>query len=734
MADAAFGGSFGGAQWAGGGQAQGCGGCGGCGGYGADSWAAGGCSQGQPTSQMQGNFSQQEIEHYQGLWRLVDPSNSGYIDGATAANFLGCSGLPQDILHRIWDISDSGGQGALNMERFCIALRLVAHAQAGQAPVLQLASQEPKMLPEFHNLSRQRAPSETSYDVRGSPKRPPSENSDMLPVIYHGAEQEEQPVHAARRQRSRSPSAQRAFTQDRWAPSQRERRKYASLFQRTDWDADGFVLGSEASMLLERSGLDNNALSTCWEHSDRDRDGKLNFLEFVCLVHLVTCALRGARLPSINEPLPDELVNALGRMEPLEVLAAERDASRSRSPSPAASGRASRQHSGNVSPVLPGAEAVGDWGAGGAFGAGAFGEASVLSGYGAGGSGAFGDFSGAGFGDSGKNSDKNKSELGGFSDAGFGKNGFGDDPFGGGFAGEESAASSRKKKSDKRNRSDNDFGTSADFGLSPDEDRRFSDVFNASLRGDGRQYTHDVKEELPRNLHGLKSQFEAVTAADRSLAGQLRTEVDDLHQEMKKLQNEIQQEIQAQKTMEQEMDQHEATEKRPAINAQLLETKGRLAGLREERKTLNAVGASLRQDHGHLTEQSDHLLKLAEDEDRTLEVMRRCSQHLEKSYRSLEMQAEKLQQQCRETYLEFKREQEIKQQEEQQLERLRRDIESRRSPTQASAATFGFAPGGGPASGGRFGTQDSFATSPPLRQGSLESPGQLSAVANRDGV
>ncbi len=42
-------------------------------------------------------------------------------------------------------------------------------------------------------------------------------------------------------------------------------------------------------------------------------------------------------------------------------------------------------------------------------------------------------------GDSGKNSDKNKSELGGFSDAGFGKNGFGDDPYGSGFAGEDIA-------------------------------------------------------------------------------------------------------------------------------------------------------------------------------------------------------------------------------------------------------------------------------------------------------
>ena len=62
------------------------------------------------------------------------------------------------------------------------------------------------------------------------------------------------------------------------------------------------------------------------------RDGKLDFVEFVCLVHLVTCLLRGAQLTS---PLPMQLTQSLQRLEPLEMLAQEREQSRSRSASPA---------------------------------------------------------------------------------------------------------------------------------------------------------------------------------------------------------------------------------------------------------------------------------------------------------------------------------------------------------------------------------------------------------------
>ena len=210
-----------------------------------------------------------------------------------------------------------------------MACRLVAWAQTGIQPDPQCVYQEPPVLPDFPGLQR-RSPSES-----GQGSRPQSvggsEQSELQPVIGGGRRMRQENGGATRRARSSSP---RTFTADRWAPSRREKRKYASLFKRTDWDQDGFVQGNEASELLERSGLERQSLGRAWELADQDCDGKLDFAEFVCLVHLVTCALRGQRIPGPGEGLPHQLAQSLASLEPLEMLAAEREASRSRSASP----------------------------------------------------------------------------------------------------------------------------------------------------------------------------------------------------------------------------------------------------------------------------------------------------------------------------------------------------------------------------------------------------------------
>ncbi|CAE8617452.1 unnamed protein product, partial [Polarella glacialis] len=193
------------------------------------------------------HFTPQEMEYYQQLWATADADGRGTLDGVSGANFLLVSGLPQDILRAIWEVADSNAQGFLTMERFFVALRLVAWAQAGVAPSPERVQAEPPMLPDLPGINRRRAPSETSQ-LAGSGSRAQSvghgsNHSEMQPVIFGGEEQLRQASAAARRASSRSHSPARRFTQDRWVPSQREKRKYASLFKRTDWDGDGFIQG-----------------------------------------------------------------------------------------------------------------------------------------------------------------------------------------------------------------------------------------------------------------------------------------------------------------------------------------------------------------------------------------------------------------------------------------------------------------------------------------------------------
>lgn len=59
-----------------------------------------------------------------------------------AVGFLTKSGLDRGVLKQIWDLSDVAGRGFLDPEEFYLALRLVAHAQAGRLVSLELAYQD----------------------------------------------------------------------------------------------------------------------------------------------------------------------------------------------------------------------------------------------------------------------------------------------------------------------------------------------------------------------------------------------------------------------------------------------------------------------------------------------------------------------------------------------------------------------------------------------------------------
>merc|ERR1719215_1844683 len=123
-------------------------------------------------------------------------------------------------------------------------------------------------------------------------------------------------------------SGPRRFVQ--WAPSERELRKYASLFLRTDADGDGFVGANDARLLCSRSGLSDETLTMAWNLADQDCDNRLSFREFCALVHLVSCCRKGLHLPALDQGLPLELSAALDNMH---LAPEELDAQRSRSPS-----------------------------------------------------------------------------------------------------------------------------------------------------------------------------------------------------------------------------------------------------------------------------------------------------------------------------------------------------------------------------------------------------------------
>uniref|UniRef100_A0A8C6QIX9 Epidermal growth factor receptor pathway substrate 15 n=1 Tax=Nannospalax galili TaxID=1026970 RepID=A0A8C6QIX9_NANGA len=191
---------------------------------------------------------------YEKYYRQVDRGNTGRVLASDAAVFLKKSGLPDLILGKIWDLSDTDGKGILNKQEFFVALRLVACAQNGL---------------------------EVSLNSLNLAVPPPRFHDSSSPLLTGG-----------------TPAAELA-----WAVKSEDKAKYDAIFDSLS-PVDGFLSGDKVKPVLLNSKLPVEILGRVWELSDIDHDGKLDRDEFAVAMFLVYCALE-------KEPVPMSLPPAL---------------------------------------------------------------------------------------------------------------------------------------------------------------------------------------------------------------------------------------------------------------------------------------------------------------------------------------------------------------------------------------------------------------------------------------
>lgn len=259
-------------------------------------------------------LAKQEESFYSKLFELAGPDITGNISGTTGAQFLSTSGLSRDILHKIWTIADNLQQGKLDREAFKVACRLVSHCQSGLQPDINLVQREPALLPVFEGIQRT-SNNNSGVDVTGK------KEWDVISISDIGNDNMNTISDAVRAANiatsltklginplefvpfQSGPELPKTSSID-WKIPEVDRQKYIRLFDSLDKNSQGFVDGSSARKLLEKSKLNKHVLGSLWELVDTDRDGALSRGEFINAMHLATCCKRGALLP--NE-LPLEL-------------------------------------------------------------------------------------------------------------------------------------------------------------------------------------------------------------------------------------------------------------------------------------------------------------------------------------------------------------------------------------------------------------------------------------------
>ncbi|XP_047146059.1 epidermal growth factor receptor substrate 15-like 1 isoform X4 [Hydra vulgaris] len=218
----------------------------------------------------------QNTSVYETYFRQANPSGSGIISAIDAAAFLKKSGLPEVVLHKIWEISDSDNKGCLDKQKFNVALKLVALAQNGK---------------------------EVSLKLINTPTPPP--NMALQMSVDVGIESHES------KNLGMLPSVGNVQTSDfaSWSIKPKEKAKYDALFESLK-PVNGFLTGEVVKPVLMNSKLPFDTLGKIWDLSDIDHDGSLDQDEFSLAMYLIYRAIEGGDIPLV---LPLSIIPASKR-------------------------------------------------------------------------------------------------------------------------------------------------------------------------------------------------------------------------------------------------------------------------------------------------------------------------------------------------------------------------------------------------------------------------------------
>ena len=228
------------------------------------------------------------------------PLVNNTLPGDQAKQIFEKSGLPNEVLGRIWMLADTEQRGALVQTEFVIAMHLLTSMKTGGLRNL------PSILP---------APLYEAATRRGSlsaPRQSPNNTGpSAIPRQMSGNAQVRTGSPLGRPPFSASASS----SGGEWLVTPGDKAKFDQIFADLDKGNKGYITGEEAVPFFSQSNLGEDGLAQIWDLADYRSQGQLGRDEFAVAMYLIR-QQRGNRSHPLPTTLPANLIPPSLRSQP----------------------------------------------------------------------------------------------------------------------------------------------------------------------------------------------------------------------------------------------------------------------------------------------------------------------------------------------------------------------------------------------------------------------------------
>ncbi|KAL2821742.1 hypothetical protein BDW59DRAFT_149956 [Aspergillus cavernicola] len=235
-----------------------------------------------------------DVNKFVSLFEKSDVARTGSISGESAKQIFERARLPNEVLGRIWNLSDTKQRGVLDATEFIIAMHMLTSYKSGALRGI------PQTLPPgLYDAAARRGASRSSMS---SPR--PGLDVPPVPAIpkqFTGPQRTQSPIN---RQQFGSPLSAQSTGGD-WLVSPQEKLQFDNYFNTIDTSKSGVISGDQAVTFFTKAQLAEETLAVIWDLADIDADGQLTRDEFAVAMYLIRQQF------TAKGPLPQALPPAL---------------------------------------------------------------------------------------------------------------------------------------------------------------------------------------------------------------------------------------------------------------------------------------------------------------------------------------------------------------------------------------------------------------------------------------